>query len=89
MGIRRLPEHLEFVMHDGEMIHGTGPYTVFLLDKQTGKKHRLILRSPEGGTVAEFMTEFERALKDQLGVSLKPADPTERKAGPKRENPKC
>lgn len=71
MGIRRLPEHLEFVMHDGEMIKGTGPYTVFLLDRTTGKKHRLVLRTPEHGTVSEFMAEFERALKDQLNVSLR------------------
>ena len=69
--IRRLPENLEFVMHDGEMIQGTGPYTVFLRDSTTGKKHRLILRSPEGGTVKEFMAEFEKALKDQLNVTLK------------------
>lgn len=74
MGIRRLPEHLEFVMHDGEMIHGNGPYTVYLKDSNTKKVHRLILRSPEGGSVKEFMNEFERALKEQLNVTLREPD---------------
>ena len=85
MGVRRLPEHLEFYEYDGIRIHGHGPFIVFLKDKTNDKIFRLVIRIPEGGSCKEFMTEFDKQLFNQFGVHLKDPISTSKEALPERQ----
>ena len=68
----RLPDHLTFVEHDGEMISGTGPYVIHLRDSRDGKVYHIpIAVSPRENTVKYFLDEFAKQLKEQLNENLK------------------
>ena len=67
----KLPDYLKFVERDGLMIHGNGPYTIYLQDTRDGKVHKIEIAAPtRENTVKYFLDEFAKQLKEQLGEDL-------------------